>query len=84
MAKIKASGIKEDTIIWCPLCEEKATAREWDEYSFNECKNRRMRRDFTHIYSNNALDRNGQNNYKCKGCGKWVHGFLLRVDREIQ
>ena len=66
--------------IQCPTCCSEYTVQEWDDFTYERCKNREDRKDFRSL-SLNISKRRGEHNmqffYHCPNCKTWVEGYNL-------
>lgn len=63
----------------CPWCGHVHTIEEWDNETFLKCKNREMKRAYTHLYEEKAFFHKSNTFYICGYCKKWSRGSQLRI-----
>lgn len=71
--------LNRDARIACPWCQETSTVGETDDESFAQCRNREMRREYTHMMNSKSMRADTQVYFKCPKCGRWAQGnqFIL-------
>lgn len=63
----------------CPWCLNEETLKNIDDYTYNECTNREMRREFKHMTNELAFGRGKPYYFKCPICHTWSAGYKFRV-----
>ena len=64
--------LNRDARIACPWCQETSTVGETDDESFAQCRNREMRREYTHMMNSKSMRADTQVYFKCPKCGKTI------------
>jgi len=71
--------IKEDQNIKCAWCQDKSTAKEWNDTTYDRCVSREMRRSYVPIFLEKTFRRSEDTFYKCPKCSMWMRGCQLSI-----
>jgi hypothetical protein len=67
------------SIIVCDWCSAESTAEDWNKTSYEQCKNRKMKRAFKPVEDTVGNKLGAKFYYMCPKCKQWVNGAKLRV-----
>ena len=75
--------VKKDSLLLCPECKKTDYAIVWDENTRDTCISRELRRNYTSLIGKRGIQRESKLHYKCPKCSKFVHGWKLKIIKNI-
>lgn len=72
--------LDKEAKIQCQWCGKEDTLKKWNDTTYEQCKNREMKRLYMSVTDTRAYAKNSGKFYKCPNCGQWLKGSQLIIN----